>query len=104
MVVAAIDPEPAKAVALTTWGRNYWKAVHPFNLGGVYVNFMMDDEVQGRVQASYGENYDRLTTVKAKFDPNNLFRVNQNIPPAAGRVGERRATRPDADARPPAAS
>ena len=64
-------------------GRSYWKAVHPFNLGGGYVNFMMDDEVEGRVQASYGDNYARLASVKAKYDPSNLFRVNQNIAPAA---------------------
>jgi FAD/FMN-containing dehydrogenase len=44
---------------------------------------MMDDEVAGRVQASFGPNYDRLATVKAKYDPNNVFRVNQNIAPAA---------------------
>ena len=102
MVVAAIDPDPAKAVALTTWGRNYWKAVHPFNLGGAYVNFMMDDEVQGRVQASYGDNYERLSIVKAKYDPANLFRVNQNIPPAAARTSDRRAARTE-DGRPSAA-
>jgi FAD/FMN-containing dehydrogenase len=97
MVIAGIDPDPAKAVALMTWGRNYWKAVHPYNLGGAYINFMMDDEVQGRVQASYGENYERLVSVKAKYDPNNLFRVNQNIPPAAARSADRRAsTQPDA--------
>ncbi len=44
---------------------------------------MMDDEVQGRVQATYGENYRRLAAVKATYDPHNLFRVNQNILPAA---------------------
>jgi hypothetical protein len=100
MVVAAIDPDPAQAVALTTWGRNYWKAVHPFNLGGAYINFMMDDEAQGRVQASYGENFDRLSAIKGKYDPDNLFRVNQNIPPASTHAGERRAAGTDADARP----
>jgi hypothetical protein len=101
MVVAGIDPDPAKAVALTTWGRNYWKAVHPFNLGGAYVNFMMDDEAQGRLQATYGDNFDRLSEIKAKYDPSNLFRVNQNIPPAAPRATDRRAARTD-DARPSA--
>jgi hypothetical protein len=44
---------------------------------------MMDDEVQGRVQATYGENYGRPASVKATYDPENLFRVNQNILPAA---------------------
>jgi FAD/FMN-containing dehydrogenase len=99
MVIAGIDPDPAKAVALMTWGRAYWKAVHSFNPGGAYINFMMDDEAQGRLQASYGDNFERLTTVKAKYDPSNLFRVNQNIPPATARPVERRAT-DHADVRP----
>jgi hypothetical protein len=81
MVIAGIDSDPKRAEALKTWGRAYWQAVHPFNLEGVYVNFMMDDEVGGRVQATYGENYKRLASVKAKYDPKNLFRVNQNIQP-----------------------
>ena len=82
MVIAGIDPDPGKAEALKSWGRTYWKAVHPFNLEGAYVNFMMDDEADGRVQATYGDNYARLAAVKAKYDPGNLFRVNQNIKPA----------------------
>ena len=60
MVIAGIDPDPKKADALKTWGRAYWKAVHPYNLAGAYVNFMMDDEAVGRVQATYGDNYARL--------------------------------------------
>jgi hypothetical protein len=96
MVIAAIDPDPKGAGALKTWGRNYWKAVHPFNLEGAYVNFMMDDEADGRVQATYGENYARLASVKATYDPDNLFRVNQNIKPAAAEA--RRTARPDARA------
>jgi hypothetical protein len=83
MVIAAIDPDPGKAKALKTWGRRYWNAVHPFNQPGAYVNFMMDDETDGRIQAAYGDNYQRLASVKAKYDPRNLFRVNQNIQPAA---------------------
>ena len=82
MVIAGIDPDPGKADALKAWGRGYWKAVHPFNLEGGYVNFLMDDEASDRVQATYGENYDRLARVKAKYDPMNVFRVNQNIQPA----------------------
>lgn len=82
MVIAGIDPDPKKADALKTWGRAYWKAVHPYNLAGAYVNFMMDDEATGRVQATYGDNYTRLALAKAKYDPRNLFRVNQNIEPA----------------------
>jgi hypothetical protein len=83
MVIAAIDSRPEQAQALKAWGREYWKAVHPFNMEGAYVNFMMDDEGPARIQASYGNNYPRLVLVKAKYDPKNLFRVNQNIEPAA---------------------
>jgi FAD/FMN-containing dehydrogenase len=82
MVIAGIDSRPAAADALKSWGRSYWKAVHPFNLAGAYVNFMMDDEAEGRVEATYGENYARLAQVKKRYDPRNLFRVNQNITPA----------------------
>jgi hypothetical protein len=83
MVIAAIDPDPGKAPALKKWGRDYWEAVHAHNPGGAYVNFMMDDEVDGRLQATYGANYQRLGAVKQKYDPKNMFRVNQNIRPAA---------------------
>src|SRR6188768_3362637 len=57
MVIAGISPDPSQAGALKSWGRAYWKAVHPFNLAGAYVNFMMDDEADDRIQATYGENY-----------------------------------------------
>ena len=66
MVIAGIDADPKQADALKAWGRAFWTAIQPFNLEGAYVNFMMDDEVQGRVQATYGENYQRLASVKAK--------------------------------------
>jgi FAD/FMN-containing dehydrogenase len=81
MVIAGIDADPKRADALKAWGRAYWKAVHPFNLEGVYINFMMDDELNGRVQATYGDNYDRLVAIKNNYDPTNFFRVNQNIKP-----------------------
>jgi hypothetical protein len=83
MVIAGIDGDPANAAAIKKWGREYWEAVHPYNLGGAYVNFMMDDEIDGRLQATYGANYGKLAAVKQKYDPENLFRVNQNIRPAA---------------------
>jgi FAD/FMN-containing dehydrogenase len=83
MVIAGIDKSPSQADALKAWGRAYWKAVHPFNLAGAYVNFMMDDEPADRVQATYGDNYARLAQVKKQYDPRNLFRVNQNITPAS---------------------
>jgi len=84
MVIAGISPNPKDRDALKAWGRAYWKAVHPYNMGGAYVNFMFDDEADGRLQATYGsKNYERLVAVKSKYDPTNLFRVNQNILPAA---------------------
>jgi FAD/FMN-containing dehydrogenase len=81
MVIAAIDPDPAKADALKRWGRAYWQAVSPYTTGGGYVNFMMGDEGEARIKATYGGNFERLTALKRKYDPNNLFRVNQNIKP-----------------------
>ena len=82
MIIAGIDPDPAKAEALKNWGRTYWEAVHPYNLGGAYVNFMME-EGEGRIRATYGANFKRLVAIKSKYDPANLFRVNQNIKPAS---------------------
>ena len=82
MVIFGVDPDPAKAPVLRQWAQDYWAAVHPFSLAGAYANFMMDDEGEARVRAAYGGNYDRLAIVKKKYDPANLFRVNQNIRPA----------------------
>jgi FAD/FMN-containing dehydrogenase len=66
------------------WARGLFDALAPHATGGVYVNFMPDDEPQQRVQAgAYGANYPRLTRIKAKYDPGNLFRINQNIRPAS---------------------
>ncbi|MEZ4505399.1 MAG: FAD-binding oxidoreductase [Thermomicrobiales bacterium] len=61
--------------------REYWNAQHPFSAGGAYVNFMMD-EGSGRVKDTYRDNYPRLQQIKAKVDPENRFRINQNIAPA----------------------
>ena len=83
MVIFGVDPDPAKAQTLKTWARDYWEAVHPFDLAGAYPNFMMDDEGDARLKAAYGENYHRLAALKKKYDPDNLFRVNLNIRPAA---------------------
>ncbi|MCD6029468.1 MAG: linked oxidase domain protein [Thermomicrobiales bacterium] len=84
MVMVGVSPDPADNPAMIAWTRAYWAALHPYSAGGAYVNMMMDagDEGQDRVRASYGEHYDRLARIKAKYDPNNLFRVNQNIAPA----------------------
>jgi FAD binding domain/Berberine and berberine like len=80
-VIVGVDPDPANAPKITAWCKSYWDALHPFSAGGAYVNFMME-EGQDRVRASYRDNYERLAKIKQKYDPNNLFRVNQNIMPA----------------------
>jgi FAD/FMN-containing dehydrogenase len=82
-VIFAVDPDPANAGAMRDWCVGYYDATHPFSAGGAYVNFMMN-EGQERVKATYRDNYERLTRIKAQYDPGNLFRVNQNIAPAAG--------------------
>lgn len=80
-VIVGVDPDPANKGKITKWCKNYWEALHPYSSGGAYSNFMMD-EGQERVQASYKHNYNRLTKIKKQYDPDNLFRVNQNIKPS----------------------
>jgi hypothetical protein len=79
-VIVGVDPDPANANKITEWTKNYWEALHPYSSGGAYLNFIMN-EGQERIKASYRGNYDRLTRLKKKYDPNNFFRVNQNILP-----------------------
>src|SRR5436190_2334172 len=79
-VTVGVDPDPANAAEIRNWTIDYFEALHPYSAGGAYVNMMMD-EGQERVRAAYGDNYDRLAQTKAKYDPDNLFRVNQNIQP-----------------------
>jgi len=80
-VIVGVDPDPANAPAIKRWCVDYWDATHPHSMGGAYVNFMMD-EGQERVQATYGAHYERLAKIKARYDPDNFFCVNQNIRPA----------------------
>ncbi len=80
-VIVGVDPDPSKAKLLRDWTVSYWEDLHPYSMGGAYVNFMME-EGQERVQATYGENYRRLASLKARYDPKNLFHVNQNIKPS----------------------
>jgi hypothetical protein len=80
LVMVGVDPDPANNDKTIAWTKQYWEALHPYSAGGAYVNMMMD-EGEDRVKASYGDNYKRLSEIKAKYDPNNLFRVNQNIKP-----------------------
>ena len=81
-VIIGVDPDPGNAGLVRQWAIDYWEATHPYSAGGAYVNFMMD-EGRDRVRATYRDNYDRLSGVKAKYDPQNVFHVNQNIEPRA---------------------
>jgi hypothetical protein len=80
-VIVGVDPDPGNAGIITDWAKEYWQELHPTSAGGAYINFM-GDEGQDRVRASYLGNYDRLAQVKARYDPQNFFHINQNIPPA----------------------
>jgi FAD/FMN-containing dehydrogenase len=74
--------QPADDAACVGWAREFFSAMAPHAIGSVYVNFMPEDETD-RLPAAWGPNYARLAGIKAKYDPKNLFRVNQNIQPAA---------------------
>jgi len=80
-VIVGVDPDPANKEKISSWAKDYWAAVHPYAAEGAYINFMME-EGAGRIEATYGANYARLRQVKGKYDPQNLFHINQNIPPA----------------------
>jgi FAD/FMN-containing dehydrogenase len=79
-VIVGVDPDPDSAPALRQWTVDYFDALHPHSMGGAYVNFMMD-EGDARVRATYGSNYERLVEIKRKYDPTNLFHINQNVQP-----------------------
>jgi hypothetical protein len=64
------------------WVNALWEETRPFSKQGTYINFMVD-EGDARVRAAYGPNYERLAAIKGKYDPQNVFQLNQNIKPAA---------------------
>jgi hypothetical protein len=84
-VIVGVDPNPESRDILMSWANAYFDALHPYSAGGAYVNFMMD-EGEERVKATYRENYERLSIIKQKYDPDNFFRVNQNIKPVKVKV------------------
>jgi FAD/FMN-containing dehydrogenase len=79
-VIAGMWPDPADNEANIAWVKDYYAATAPHSEDGGYVNFMSEDD-QGRIRDNYRGNYDRLVEVKRKYDPDNLFHVNQNIAP-----------------------
>jgi FAD/FMN-containing dehydrogenase len=74
-------PDDANAQRHMSWVRGAWDSIRPLATGGVYVNFLTAEEGEDRVRAAYRENFARLTMVKAKYDPENVFRANKNVPP-----------------------
>jgi FAD/FMN-containing dehydrogenase len=81
-------PNPADTAANIEWGRRYSEALAPYAEEGGYVNFMSGDD-QVRVRANYRRNYDRLAEIKRRYDPDNLFRMNQNIAPPGSEASGR---------------
>jgi hypothetical protein len=79
-VIAGMWPDPAQNKANIKWVRDYYDATAPLSEEGGYINFMADDD-QDRIKANYKGNYERLRNVKRTYDPDNLFRLNQNIKP-----------------------
>ena len=74
---------PATRAACIAWARETYERMQPFFASGRYVNYSDDDEAGDPVAAAYGPNYRRLQQIKAKYDPKNFFRMNQNIRPLA---------------------
>jgi FAD/FMN-containing dehydrogenase len=80
-VIAGMWPDPTQNEANTQWVKDYYSATAPHSEGGGYVNFMAEDD-QERIRENYKGNYDRLAAIKRQYDPDNMFRFNQNIKPA----------------------
>lgn len=79
-VIAGMWPDPADNAKNTQWVKDYYKALQPHSQAGGYINFMAEDD-QGRVSENYGPHYERLMSIKRRYDPGNLFHLNQNIQP-----------------------
>jgi FAD/FMN-containing dehydrogenase len=87
LVIAAIWSENAEQERHIDWARSFWEAMQPYSAETVYVNYL-SDEGEERVRAAYGpEHYARLAELKRIYDPDNVFRSNQNIRPPASTVG-----------------
>ena len=77
------DPSEPDADMFRHWIQTAWQRLHPYSTGATYINFQAADEDQERIRATYGANFDRLVQIKQRYDPDNLFRANRNIPPVA---------------------
>jgi len=81
VVIAGMWPDPSQNEKNIRWVRDYYKALVPYSEEGGYINFAAGDDMD-RVRANFGRSYQRLSAAKAKYDPTNVFRINQNILPA----------------------
>ena len=81
VVIAGAWPDPADNEKNMKWVRDYYEAIAPYSEAGGYINFQDADD-QARIRANYGPNYERLAELKRKWDPENVFHLNQNIKPA----------------------
>jgi hypothetical protein len=81
LVIISLWNDPAESQMHVRWTRELFEAMQPFFSSGVYVNTLSNDEGNERVRAAYGDNYERLLTIKQKYDPANFFRINNNIVP-----------------------
>jgi FAD/FMN-containing dehydrogenase len=81
LLIEARWSDPDRDAAHVEWTREFHEAVDPYTTGDVAMNFLTDDESEERVRAAYGENYDRLVEIKDEWDPENVFRTNQNVEP-----------------------
>ena len=79
-VIVGVDPDAANNEKMISWAKYYWKDLHSHSFGGAYINMIMD-EGQSEIKSAYRDNYERLVNIKKKYDPANLFRINQNILP-----------------------
>lgn len=79
-IVAAVTPDANQLAGYRAWVREYWSALHPYSAGGTYVNFLMEEGPQ-EVSSAYRDNHARLGKIKARYDPENRFCINQNIQP-----------------------
>jgi FAD binding domain/Berberine and berberine like len=80
LIIISQWTDPAQTDAGVAWARGTYKSLQPHMADGAYVNYLDDDDAN-RVRASYGPNYERLRELKRRYDPENLFHLNQNIPP-----------------------
>jgi FAD/FMN-containing dehydrogenase len=87
LLICGMWSEPMEDVQNVKWVRNFWDAMKSYSSGAVYVNYLGQPKDEGlkRVKDAYGsEKYQRLVELKKKYDPTNLFRLNQNIDPSVG--------------------